>query len=553
MSTSASRTAMLLLTAFLALLILPARWPATGLAYAQIPAIACPERPSGGAGAGFSGKDVSYMNFRGQDLTNADFSGATLKGTVFIGANLSGANFSNARILPSDNEDARPTDFTGANLDAACFIGADFQGRTYFTLAKLSCADFSQTDISAHAIFGPAPLDFDRAACRPAFRATVMNCEFIDDWADMNLGAAGTAHRTSIAACDGQLSGRNFAGAHLAGINLAGAILDGTNFTGADLSQANLEGASLQCLDTGNGKRQCTDLSNARLQGASLDRANLNGAILYNAFLSNHQDGNISQAATLTNAHLKNANLSFAQLSGVDFTSANFYGDNPGPCLTALPNNAGPTRGCASAHLATMTETRFADAYLYGVDFSGAAIRGADFSRTVLAGANFAGASIATSPNGSRTSLRAAHLQGTNLDLAALLSEADLTDAFVDFRSGGNLIYFNLDGAGHNRFPCAPGCRPSSGDDVCTLVRFPVTSVPAANPGITCPDGALAGPGGCGAAEPGGTNRRWASGRAADAAAPPAWYRNPATYTPEPPAAAAICGGRGAQAAVTLW
>jgi uncharacterized protein YjbI with pentapeptide repeats len=543
----------LLAAVLLAAIALQANWLPGSAVLAQTPPLACPASPSGAPGQNFSGKDVSGMNFHGQDLTNANFSGATLKGTVFIGANLTGANFSNTRILASDNEDARPTDFTNANLTAACFIGAQFQGRSYFTYAKLTCADFSQTDISVHAIFGPSPLIFDHAACRPAFRASIMNCEFIDDWAHMDLSAPGIDRRTSVSACADRLAGRNFAGAQLASVSLAGARLDGANFAGADLSRAILDGASLQCVNPLGNDPQCTDLSNARLQGASLNRANLSGAILYNAFLSNNENGNISEAAMLTNAHLKNVNLSFAQLSGVDFTSANFYGDNPGLCGTRLSNHAGATRGCASAHQANMTDTRFNNAYLYGVDFSGATIKGASFTQAVLAGANFAGARIDTGTNGNRTSLRAAHLQGTNLDLAALLSEADLTDAFVDFRRGGNLMYINLDGADHNRFACGSGCKPPTGNDACTFVRFSVTTLPATNPGIICPDGNLAGAGGCGAPDPGGTNPRWASRLAIAAANPPAWYGNPATYTRAPPAPDTICKGRGPAAAILQW
>ena len=324
----------------------------------------------------------------------------------------------------------------------------------------------------------------------------------------------------------------------MAGVNFGATVLDGTLFVGADLSGAVLDGASLQCgRPIGGSADRCVDLSNAKLQGASLNRANLSGASLYGAFLSNNVGSSISNAASLRQAHLKNVNLSAAQLSGVDFTLANFYGNNPtnpGGCATTGANYAGFTKGCASAHNANIAAATFANAYLYGVDFTAAAISGANFDQAVLSGANFAGADLGTfAPSGSRTKLTRAHLEGTNLDQAAKL-DADLTDAFVDFRTGGNLFYVLLNGTNHNRFACSnpPTCKPPTGQDVCVWVRYPQTTVPQASSSIICPDGGPAAPAGCGDGSAG--NLRWKSsliaGTPPDPGPPPAWYSNAPTY-----------------------
>jgi hypothetical protein len=176
-----------------------------------------------------------------------------------------------------------------------------------------------------------------------------------------------------------------------------------------------------------------------------------------------------------------------------------------------------------------------------------------------LSGANFAGASISTNPNdGTRTSFSRAFLHGTNLDKASTLSQADLTDAFVDFRSGGNIISIDLSGADHNQFACSnpATCKPPSGEDVCVWVRYPETTVPAANTTITCPDGLPAGASGCGAANPTGSNARWNSrltiGTPPDPGPPPGWYTDDATYTPKAPDNV-LCNGKGPSARVLNW
>ena len=503
-----------------------------------------------------AGQSLTTPNFSHADLTGVSFVGSTITGGVFIGAKLAGANFSNVTFTTDPTNPAQSNDFTLADLTNAKFIGVKFNAPTYLAYATLTCADFSNTNLTnGNAIFGDDPLIYDSSQnCRIKFQSATMSCEFIDQWRYFDLTKA------ILSACMDKLAGRTFDGALMGGVSLIGAVLDGTTFVGANVSLAVFDNASLQCAATASGGTQCVDFSNALMQGATLNGANLSGASLYRAFLSNNINGNITQAGALKQAHLKNVNLAFAELSGVNFQYANFYGStpaNPGGCATSASNSAGFTLGCASAQSANMTDTTFSNAYLYGVDFRSASILNVDFGQATLAGANFSGATIGTNSNGSATSFNRAYLQGTNLDLATL-SQADLTDAFIDFRSGGNLLSINLDGTNHNQFACSMGspCAPPSGQDVCVYVRMPVTTVPGGNTTITCPDSFAAGAAGCGVADPSGGNTRWKSrlaiGTPPDPGPPPGWYTNTATFTLQAPSAT-VCNNQGPTARVLDW
>ena len=493
-------------------------------------------------GANLVGVDLSALDLRGADLTRANVSCATFAGT--------------------DND--HRMDLTTTQFDGAIF-GSDPSCRTKFNWTILNAdsippAQWRFVNLSNANIFGlegkvlssqSSPLDLTNAVLNGA--------SLQDAILDFATGLA-RANLTQIKLTHASLRHVDLSTAQLPGAVLDNAILDGATFTGANLSQAKLNGASLQCLSpTGGGTAQCVDLTGAQLQGALLNNANLTGASLYNAFLSNNTNGKITDAASLHQAHIKNVNLAFAQLSGVDFHLANFYGDvpanNANGCATTGSNHTGFTVGCASAHGANMSETRFGGAYLYGVDFTNASIAGVDFSDAVLVGANFAGALISPSADsGAVTDFLRAFLQGTNLDQAITLSHADLTDAFVDFRSGGNIISINLNGANHNSFACSTPstCVPPSGQDVCVWVRYPTTTVPAGNTTMTCPDTSG---GGCGAADPSGGNPHWNSRLTIGMpppGPPPGWYSYAATYTPKAPDGV-ICGGKGPEAQVIDW
>ena len=485
-------------------------------------------------GRDFRGQTIEKGNFSYRDLTNADFSNATLIAPYFAYANLTNANFQGATFVSDDTNPAMVSDFSFANLEKTCFIGTRFEVPSYFTNATLTCADFSNLDLSnQNAIFGSGQLTFDRNRqdCRLAFRSTVMDCEFVNDWRYMDLAGA------DVKACASQFAGKDFSGAKLNDVNLAGANLNGTKFVRANLNRANLREASL--IEA--------DLSYATLLGARLNSANLTNASLYHAFLSNDTAEGISNAASLSQAHLKNVNLSYAQLSGVDFTHANFYGGNPagtGPCKTALlisqcsgpgsNNYEGFACRCASAHGAKMRQTNFSDAYLYGLDLTSAQIQSGNFTRAVLTGANLNGAGISTDPqSGAPSNFFRAFLQGTNLDGAQFRDESNLLEAFVDFLEDGNSIYILLDGDNHNHFACSD-CSPPTGSPSALSVNYPEpTSVPKTNVPLVCPNGDH---GDCG--PPNGSNKKWQS-RITDLGSPPggippAWYEQDSTYIRAP-------------------
>jgi uncharacterized protein YjbI with pentapeptide repeats len=481
-----------------------------GSVHAQAPA--CSTSVAAPSGEDFSGQDLSWKNFAHGDLRNANFAGATLTGTVFIRANLSGANFSNATV--DDSKDAtRPTDFSFANLTGACFKGASFNGLTYFTYATLTSADFSASKRLANAVFDPS-LTFARDHLpRPAFRQVTLNCDFIDAWKDLDLTGA------DISACSKALAGRDLSGADMASVNFAGMDLAGVKLRGATLSGATFTRATLEG----------ADLSGSHLYGATLANANLEGANLSRAFLTNNLP-DFPAAANLAGAYLKNVNLANAQLSGADLSNASFYSSvavGQATCATDVS-----PRNCASVSRATLNNTRFAGAYLYGVDFTEATIQGVDFANAVVIGSNFAGANLLVDSRiGTDVGFTGAFLQGANL-APATLSGTSLQSAFVDFRREGNILHLLLDGH-HTNFP---GWK-KPGQSVCVVVGYAApTTVPTRNSTLTCPDGGPAAPSGCGPTEAG--NTRWNNGVDIAQVSPPGSYFFDATYTKK---AADIC------------
>lgn len=499
----------------------------------------------------FRGQTIVKGNFAYRDLANADFSHATLVAPYFAFANLTNANFEGAVFLGENGNPTAVGDFSFANLQKTCFIRTRFDSLTYFTSASLTCANFSETDLTNHnAVFGGTPLDFDRARtdCRPAFRFAKMDCEFLSEWRYLDLTGA------DIAACSSSFSGHDFSGAKLDNVNFAGADLSGANFIRASLNGANLTSALLIG----------ANLSYATLLGAQLNRANLTNASLYYAFLSNDSSAGISNAASLKQSHLKNVNLSYARLNGVDFTYANFYSNDPvgtGVCKTAPSlsqcgrsgsSYEGFACNCASAHGAGMTKTQLKGAYLYGVDFTEAQMQGTDFQEAVLTGANLSGATIRSDSGGIATTFYRAFLQGTNLVGASFNDPTTFSSAFVDFRPDGNNISIFLDGANHNEFVCKD-CTPATGSNVCVFVNYPnPTRFPDTSTTFACPEPGVYG--NCGPQDSNGSNSKWKS-NITDLAmpptgVPPAWYESDSTYIKAPLNPHSICKG---EAPVIFW
>lgn len=511
---------------------------------------------------------LGLCSFTGQDLTGANFAGARLFGVIFIKTNLTDADFSGATFETAGV--ARPTDFTFANLTRAKFVGAKFNGPTYFTYATLSCVDFSSpvsgtTDLSdGSAIFGDTPLLIDPKNCRPKFRGTTMNCEFIAQWKLLDMTNA------KITGCTDLAKGQDFSGGiysnaafdnlDLSGSRWHGAKLDGASFQGANLDDATgLAGSQAvyavlpQTLWNGASLKN-VDLSYAQLYGANFTYANLENVNLQGAFLTSNTTAvpPIDAPANLTGAHLKNVNLAVAHLAGAVFTNASFYGTAvfrtpPATCSTdlgmckAMPAT-GATCSCATAAGADLTGTKFDHAFLYGVDFTGPNTRlnGTDFTGAVLVGANFSGATWNVDPDnhGSAPSLANAYLQGVDLH-DANLTGADLTGAYVDFGAAsnptdGNIIAVLLS-ADYGKFVG----WPASPDGICVQLNYggrpPVGhfSLLPTTTKMTCPNGRVA-PDGCGPLV--ATNSAWNRGTSLGSASPPGYYVNAASFDKADPA-----------------
>jgi uncharacterized protein YjbI with pentapeptide repeats len=472
----------------------------------------CPASPVSGAGPDFHGQTLTTPNFAHQNLRNANFTGAILIAPFFTGADLTGANFSGATFRGDPSNPLATPNFLFAILDTACFIKASFQAPTDLTGATLTCADFSQVDLTAgggNLIFGQYALTLDATKCRPAFRSATMSCEFAKDWNRLDLTGA------NIKACLSDLTKLNFANAVMPSVDFSSGALDGSVFTKANLTQAKFNQASMKL----------ANLSGAILYGASLNGANLDGANMGGALLTKPPGVTKITGANLQGAFLRNVNLSQGQLSGADFTSANFYGSTaPGVCT---PNpNTGFTDGCATAAGAKMDGTNFGDAYLFGVDFSNATAVGVGFGNSFLAGANFEGATLSADPtSGVNTGFAGAFLQGTNLQGAILQNGISLQDAFVDFRSTGNTIYLALSGY-HTTFN---GYWNTPGESVCAeMVYKGPTTVPMTDSADTCPNHDE---GACGPANPDGSNLLWKSKVDITQWAS---YESDSTYTPAP-------------------
>ncbi|MEO1411698.1 MAG: pentapeptide repeat-containing protein [Bacteroidota bacterium] len=137
------------------------------------------------AGADYSGRDLSNANFSHANLQGANFRGAILRGTIFTDANLVDADFTDAKLGDSRNG---PTLFISADLEDSNFE-ATYVGRSDFQYADLTCANFSNTDLS-QSVFGPR-LYFETAGdCRPNFSNSILNCDFVEYWEQLDLEGA---------------------------------------------------------------------------------------------------------------------------------------------------------------------------------------------------------------------------------------------------------------------------------------------------------------------------------------------------------------------------
>ncbi|MDN5938870.1 MAG: pentapeptide repeat-containing protein [Salinisphaera sp.] len=524
-------------------------------AAAVAPTPACPASLVAG-GHDYHGLTLTMCNFTGQDLTNANFNGATLTAVIFIKTILTGADFTGATFADSGNA-TLPTDFSFATLTNAKFIGAKFNGATYLTYATLTCADFSSPasgtmDLNnGNAIFGDDPLVIDTSqSCRTKFQQTIMNCEFVAQWNQLDMSNA------KIAACTDQLQtvqgkGHDFSGGMYSGVLFDNLDLTASTWTGAMLEHASFQGATLDNATGLSGTTaapsrlsaaqfnkasvQNVDMSNAQLYGAQFTNANLTNTSLAGSFLSANTAAvpPIKTAAVFDGAHLKNVSLANAQLQGASFHYTSFYGSFGGgtpafPCKTTCAR-PGFTCSCATASGANLTGAIFSNAYLFGVDFTGATttINGTQFGSAILTGASFSGAQFQVS-GGAAPDFTKALLQGTIFDSNANLVNTSLWNAFVDFgaatnTSQGNILYLLLS-SDYTGFKGWSG----SGTPCVQAAYGNFTAVPP-TVSMTCPNSSSTV---CGAGKPApSTNANWKGGILMAGNQPvPGWYLADATY-----------------------
>jgi len=368
-------------------------------------------------GSNYAGQDLRDRNFSSQNLAGANFTNAQLQGAVFSGANLNAADFTGAAMGISSTS-KRDTSFSRADLTDACFLGAAV-GTTDLQFASLPCAVFDATDIS-NAVFGPvirpaAP----GGACRTSFRGTVMNCEFIPQWKDLEMAHA------NVQNCYGMLAGIDFSDARMEEVIFSGLELSKTRweraqlrrafflnsklreavFSGADLRTAQLSQADLSGAKLNNQVR----LSGSHLSGAVLKGADLTGAVL--------QGADNLPAADLSLAFMADAVLTDAKMTGVNLSHANFYGES------------------AKADNANMQQTDFSNANLGSVNLTQGLLKGSRMDAANLINAVLISADFTRTPDFISASLVQANLQGAKL-ASAKLGGANLSNAAVSLADG---------------------------------------------------------------------------------------------------------------------
>jgi uncharacterized protein YjbI with pentapeptide repeats len=446
---------------------------------------------------------LNGVNLSGQKLSGANLNGAQLNGAVLTNTSLNGASLAGANLTGST---ISCTDFSGTAQQSV-----DLSSTTLASLKFVSqsgCrANFSYTTVPATAF---PPSQIPQVNLTGAVLLGLKDYPLSSQAQPLNISGAQLTGASleyatldystgwSNAAVTGiQILGGSFQFADMQSVDMSNAVLNGANLSNAKLNDALLQKINLATVP---------QYGASKLYGTILIGANLDGATLQGASLTNTGNG---PATTLEGAFLRNVNLSSAQLSGVDFTNASFYGIQPAGNSKCAIQAKTYTANCASASGATMNNTLFSNAYLFGVDFSGSntTIQGVQFANSVLVGANFSQANISVDPLVKVNSgFGGAFLQGTNLGPPTTLNGVTLYQAFVDFRPQGNSINLMLDGK-HTQFR---GYWGTAGVFVCAEMNYTTpTQVPTINSTITCPNGSTTS---CGSADPSGANVAWNGG-----------------------------------------
>ncbi len=329
------------------------------------------------------------------------------------------------------------------------------------------------------AIYDPAPTITAANGCRLLVRAATLNLATfpLSYWRYMDLsgatieGVAGATLSTKAAPLD-------LSGALLSGVDFSTAIMDGANLgcfpskpgqtaacpsSGTTPVCAVLQGTKLNYTSL---KGAC--LRSANLQGADLSYANLDGADLGSADL---QALTYGAPATLTGAFLRDVTLTSANLTGVIANYANFYSSES---------------GTASASGATMTGSKWNNAYLANVDLANAVLQSTEWNQAVLLGATFDSADLSKNTTaGEITDFSGAYLQGTDFDNAQV-TDANFTSSYWDV-AGNVTLNIELQ-RGNLEFT---GYWNDPGAAECVQAIYPTTTFPITSGSNTCPDGSL--------------------------------------------------------------
>ncbi len=372
------------------------------------------------SGTDYRAAATAGQNYANMDLTNADFRGTDLTGTIFDGADLTGANLAGA-ILAANGPS--PTSFSEANLTNACLdtvtingsaaqIGADFQ------FANLTCTGITGSDIT-WAAFGPeiqaAPTD---GACRTSFGHTVLTCEFMNQWKDLDLSYA------DVSACKDRLAGFDLTNAVMEGVQFPYFDLTSTDFSGADVSYANFysatlshalfTSANLQFATLSSAQANSADFTNqAQLSGATLSYGNFESAKFNTAFFEQSND---IPAATMSFGDFHLADFTQAAMVGVNLSGASLY---DGTILAS----------------ATIQNSNFSNSTLWNLNLKSAKLSGITFDYANLINADLSGATLVNSGNYRAASLVKSNLQGVDLT-ETNLDGINMTNAAVALDDG---------------------------------------------------------------------------------------------------------------------
>lgn len=424
---SLSRTA-----AYLTLIMLPVLGAIDNAAAQDISSYACAHVTH--SGTDYSGRSLVGEDFAGKSLVNANFSGSDVSGANFEGADLTGADFTGA-TLAQGPEAQEMSDFTSATLTNACFNAVSIKGSpsapgASFQFANLNCTAITQTDITA-ALFGPSI----RAAtpggnCRSSFAGTLMNCEFLAQWKDLDLSYA------NVAVCKDKLAGLDLSDALMSGVQFQYMNLAATNFTGATLDQTNLYSADLTGALFNGANLKLATLSSVQAKNAQFkNQAQLSGATLsYGNFQEAFFNGAVLQAADGIPA----ATLSFAVLENADFSGAEMIG----------VNMSGATLDQATLiKSATIQNANFSNATLSNIKLQSAKLSGVVFDYADLIDADFTGATFLAGDNYRAASLVKANLQGADFTQSNL-DGVNMTNAAVALADGVPLFAIGSDVSG---------------------------------------------------------------------------------------------------------